>query len=102
MNNKKINIAIAGFGNIGGYFYKILDKNKHNIHVKTGALPIVKYISARKFNKKRKHKIPKSKWIKNAISLTKKNDIDIIVELIGGAEGAAKKLVFSALKNKKM
>ena len=29
------------------------------------------------------------------------DDIDIVVELIGGAEGAAKKLVFSALKNKK-
>ena len=29
------------------------------------------------------------------------NDVDIIVELIGGSEGMAKKLVFSALKNKK-
>ena len=28
-------------------------------------------------------------------------DIDIIVELIGGSEGVAKKLVFSALRNKK-
>ena len=27
--------------------------------------------------------------------------IDLIVELIGGAEGPAKKLVFNALKNKK-
>ena len=30
-----------------------------------------------------------------------KKDVDIIVELIGGSEGPAKKLVFSALKNKK-
>ena len=28
-------------------------------------------------------------------------DVDIIIELIGGSDGAAKKLVFSALKNKK-
>ena len=26
-------------------------------------------------------------------------DVDIVIELIGGAEGAAKRLVFSALKN---
>ena len=30
-----------------------------------------------------------------------KKDVDIIIELIGGAEGPAKKLVFNALKNKK-
>ena len=35
------------------------------------------------------------------MSLTKKKDVDIIIELIGGSEGAAKKLVFGALKNKK-
>ena len=29
------------------------------------------------------------------------DDVDLIVELIGGAEGPAKRLVFSALKNKK-
>ena len=32
---------------------------------------------------------------------TKIKDVDLIIELIGGAEGAAKKLVFNALKNKK-
>ena len=32
---------------------------------------------------------------------TKIKEIDLIVELIGGAEGPAKKLVFNALKNKK-
>ena len=50
---KKINIAIAGFGNIGSYFYKILEKNKKTITVKTGKTPVVKYISAKNLNKKR-------------------------------------------------
>ena len=27
---KNINIAIVGFGNIGSYFYKIVQKNKKN------------------------------------------------------------------------
>jgi len=101
MKIEKINIAIAGFGNIGSFFYKILEKNKKDIYIKTGKIPFVKYISARNFNKKRNIKIPKSKWVKNYKNLVLKDDVDIIVELIGGAEGAAKKLVFSALKNKK-
>jgi len=33
--------------------------------------------------------------------LTSKKNIDVIVELIGGSDGIAKKIVFSALKNKK-
>ena len=101
MKNKKINIAIVGFGNIGGYFYKTITNSKNYIFTKTGKIPNVKYISAKSYNKKRKIKIPKSKWIKNPINLVKKNDVDIIIELIGGSEGMAKKLVFSALKNKK-
>ena len=35
------------------------------------------------------------------MTCTKSKNVDVVVELIGGAEGAAKKLVFSALKNKK-
>ena len=101
MKREKVNIALVGFGNIGSYFYKTLEKNKKNISIKTGKLPFIKYISARNINKKRNIKIPKSKWIKNYKNLILKDDIDIVVELIGGAEGVAKNLVFSALKNKK-
>ena len=63
--HKKVNIAIVGFGNIGSYFYKILEKNKKTICFKTGKMPDVKYISAKNKTKKRKIKIPESKWIKN-------------------------------------
>jgi len=101
MKLDKINIGLAGFGNIGSNFYRILNKNKKDIFLKTGKIPFVKYISARNFNKKRKLKIPKKKWINNPINLVLRDDVDIIVELIGGSDGAAKKLVFAALKNNK-
>ena len=101
MKNKKIIIGVAGFGNIGSYFYKVIEKSKKNISIKTGKIPFVKYISVKNFKKKRKIKIPKSKLVKNPLTLTLKKDIDIIVELIGGSDGVAKKLVFNALKNNK-
>jgi homoserine dehydrogenase len=100
MKIKKINVAIAGFGNIGSNFYKILEKNKISIFSKTGKMPFVKYIFAKSFSKKRKIKIPKSKWVKNYKNLFINKDINILVELIGGADGVAKKIVFAALKNK--
>ena len=39
--------------------------------------------------------------IKNPIDLAYKKDVDIIIELVGGAEGIAKRLVFQALRNRK-
>ena len=50
--SEKFNIALVGFGNIGSYFYKILEKNKKNISIKTGKIPFIKYISAKTLKKK--------------------------------------------------
>jgi homoserine dehydrogenase len=99
--NKKMNIAIVGLGNIGSYLYDYLQKNKKNLFNKTNTIPNILYVSARSLKKKRLFNIPKKLWIKNCLLIPKKKEIDIIVELIGGAEGIAKKLVFEALKNKK-
>ncbi len=98
---RKINIAIIGLGNIGSYLFNYLKKNKKILFEKNNCLPVVKYVSARNKNKKRNIKLGKIKWLKNYLEATKLKDIDLIVELIGGSEGAAKKLVFNALKNKK-
>ena len=61
----------------------------------------IKYVSAKNKKRKRNIKIKKKQWLKNYLDATKIKDVDLIVELIGGAEGPAKKLVFNALKNKK-
>jgi homoserine dehydrogenase len=99
--NRKMNIVIVGLGNIGSYFYNYLKQNKKNIYNKTNTTPNILFVSARSFNKKRNFLLPKKIWLKNYLSATKMKNVDIIVELIGGAEGPAKKLVFEALKNKK-
>ena len=98
---KKMNIVIVGLGNIGSYFYSYLKKNKNVLFNKTNTTPNILYVSARSLGKKRSIKIPKSLWLKNCLLATKLENVDVIVELIGGAEGIAKKLVFEALKNKK-
>ncbi len=98
---RKLNIAIIGLGNIGCYLYNFLNENKKILTEKNNCEPIIKYISAKKRNKKRNIKYKKNQWLNNYIDATKLSDVDLIIELIGGAEGAAKKLVFNALKNKK-
>ena len=99
--NKKLNIAIIGLGNIGTYLYKYLSTNQKILFKKNNCLPNITFVSAKNKNKKRGIKISKKKWLNNFLDATKSKNVDVIVELIGGAEGAAKKLVFNALKNKK-
>ena len=98
---RKLNIALVGLGNIGSYLFNYLKDNKKILTEKNNCQPIIKYISAKNKNKKRKIKINKTKWLNNYLDATKLKDVDLIIELIGGAEGPAKKLVFNALKNKK-
>ena len=98
---KRLNIAIIGLGNIGSYLFKFLNENKRILTEKNNCLPIVKYVSAKNKKRKRNIKIKKNQWINNYLSVTKFKDVDLIIELIGGSEGPAKKLVFNALKNKK-
>jgi len=98
---RRLNIAIIGLGNIGSYLYKYLNENKKILTEKNNCIPIIKYVSAKNKKKHRGIRVKKSQWLKNYIDATKKDDVDLIVELIGGAEGPAKKLVFNALKNKK-
>ena len=98
---KKLNIAIIGLGNIGSYLYKYLNKNKKILSKKNNCIPNIIYISAKNRKRNRGFKINNKIWLKNYLDATKNKKVDLIVELIGGAEGPAKKLVFSALKNKK-
>ncbi len=98
---RKLNIAIIGLGNIGAYLFKYLNENKKILTEKNNCIPIIKYISARNKKKKRNIKIVKKQWLNNYLDATKSKEVDLIIELIGGSEGPAKKLVFEALKNKK-
>ncbi len=102
MKKKKLyNIAIVGLGNIGCYLFKFLNKNRDNISNKNNSSFKILYVSAKNKNKRRNIKFKKSQWVNNFNYILKKKEVDIIVELIGGAEGPAKRLVFGALKNKK-
>ena len=97
----KINIAICGLGNIGSYLYKYLIKNKRQLTEKNRSVPNILLVYAKNKKKKRNFTIPKKKWAKNFDAIIKNKKIDLIVELIGGSEGAAKNLVFKALNHKK-
>lgn len=93
----KAKIAIAGIGTVGKGLLRILEvlgSNASNIEVTAIA-------SRRKVNIPNKTLFKKTQIFKDAEQLLQYDNYDILVELIGGEDGVAKKIVFNALKKKK-
>lgn len=98
---KQFNIGIIGLGNIGLEVYRNIKKNVSDIQKKTGFKLNVLKISAKNINKKRGIKFSKNILEKNIYKIINNHKIDIVVELVGGSDGIAKKIIFESLKNKK-
>ena len=98
---RKIGIGIVGLGNIGSRLYKEILSKKKDIGLKTNTKINIVAISAKNFKKKRSFKVRKSIFFKNPLNITKDPKVNIVIELIGLSDGISKKVVESALKNKK-
>ena len=83
------------------YIFLYKNNNKKYLSNKNNTNFKLLYVSAKSRNKKRNIRIKKKQWVKDYNDILKKENVDIVIELIGGAEGAAKKLVFGALNKKK-
>lgn len=96
-----LNIAIAGLGNVGGSTLKILSAQTDMLAKRSGRAIRVVAVSAR--DKKKAASLPLNgiEWADNPLTLASRADIDVVVELIGGAEGVARQLVEASLKNGK-
>ena len=98
---KKIGIGIVGLGNIGSRFYKEIISKKNDIGLKTNTNINIVAISAKNINKKRIFKVRRKIFYKNPLDITKNPKVNIVIELIGKSDGISKRVVESALKNKK-
>ena len=98
---KKINICIAGLGNVGSALIQsieennILFKKKHSLEIN------ILGISANQKNKKRNFNIEKYRWFDNPLDMASLNGCDIIVELIGQEKGISYDLIKLSLNNNK-
>jgi len=99
--NNKIKIGIIGLGNIGSRLFKEISSKKKDIKIKTGKTVEIVAISAKNFNKKRNFNFKKKIFYKRPLDICNNSAIDIIFELIGFSDGISKKIIETALKNKK-
>ncbi len=106
-SDKVLNIGIAGLGTVGGGVLKTLNKLSEQIEKRAGRRIVVNAVSARNKDKAissgllNQASVNAPKWYDNALDIASDKDIDVVVELIGGADGVAKQLCETAISNKK-
>lgn len=99
----KINVGIAGLGNVGACVLKLLLERSNEIAVKSGTKIVVKAVSARDKEKNRGVDLNDIDWYQNPMDMLEDSSIDIVVELMGGSHGIAFDFVQNAIKkNKKL
>jgi homoserine dehydrogenase len=93
-----LKIAIAGLGTVGGGVVKALTAQSAELAARAGREIAIVAVSARDAKKSRGFKI--ENFTADPLALAN-SEADVVVELIGGDEGVARKLVEAALANGK-
>ncbi|HUW79391.1 MAG TPA: homoserine dehydrogenase [Acidocella sp.] len=90
---KPLRVGIAGLGTVGAGVCLLLRDNAEIIAARAGRPITVTAVSARDRSRDRGVPLAGITWHDNPLSLASDENVDIVVELIGGSEGTAKSLV---------
>ena len=87
-DNTPLKIGLAGFGNVGAGVYKNLLKNAGLLKERIGRDLVINRIVVRDPDKQRELELPSALVSTDLDDLIRDEEIDIIVELIGGTDHA--------------
>jgi homoserine dehydrogenase len=96
-----LRIAIAGLGTVGSATLRLLKENADVVAARAGKPVTVTAVSAKDKAKCRKSDLEGIRLVDDPRELAALKDIDVVVELIGGAEGIAREVCEKALQNGK-
>ena len=96
-----LKIGIAGLGTVGAGVVKLLAEHNRLLALRGGRPLRLVAVSARSKARKRDIDLSAVRWERDPLALATAADIDVVVELIGGSGGIARRLVQTALRNGK-
>ena len=94
---RPLSVAVAGLGTVGGGVLKLLRANADIIAARAGRPIAVTAVSARDRSRDRGLELGGLRWYEDAVALANDAGVDVVVEAMGGSEGAARALVEAAL-----
>ena len=96
-----LRLGIAGLGTVGVGLVRIIRRQAALLEARTGRRITISAISARTRDKDRGVPLSDYAWEDDPVALARRDDVDIFVELMGGADGPAKAATEAALKSGK-
>ena len=99
--NGPLKIGIAGLGTVGGGTVRLLQQRAEALALNAGRAIKIVAVSARRKKAKRAVAVGRYRWVGDPLKLAADPGIDVVVELIGGADGVARKLCQAAIANRK-
>ncbi|MCQ8240842.1 homoserine dehydrogenase [Rhizosaccharibacter radicis] len=97
MSASALRVGIAGLGTVGAGTVRLLRVNSDLIAARAGRPVVVTAVSARERHRERGIDVSDLAWHADPVALVSDPDVDVVVELIGGAEGPAARVVEAAL-----
>ena len=92
-----LKIAIAGLGTVGAGVLKLLATNGELVAQRAGRPLTVTAVSARDKSRDRGVDIGRLRWFDDAATMASEADADVIVELVGGSDGIARRVLDNAI-----
>ncbi|MFL5116438.1 MAG: homoserine dehydrogenase, partial [Microvirga sp.] len=92
-----LRVGVAGLGTVGAAVVRILARQDNALAERCGRPIRVTAVSARDRAKARGIDISGHAWFDDPVDLARSREVDCVVELIGGGDGAAKDTVETAL-----
>ncbi|WP_397543496.1 homoserine dehydrogenase [Roseovarius salis] len=96
-----LRLGIAGLGTVGTGVVKIVRQKASLIAARAGRPVTVSAVSARTRDKDRGVNINAYDWEDDPVALARRDDVDVLVELMGGSDGPAKAATEAAIENGK-
>ncbi|MBV9833888.1 MAG: homoserine dehydrogenase [Alphaproteobacteria bacterium] len=99
--SQALRVGIAGLGTVGGGVVELLRKQADLLALRCGRPVVVVAASARDLKKKRDVDLSGIRLESDPLALATAKDVDVVVEVMGGSDGPARKLVETAIANGK-
>ena len=84
-----LRVGLAGLGTVGGGVVALLDANAGLIERRADRAIVVTAVSARDRGRDRGVDTAAFAWVDDATGLAARDDVDVVVEMIGGSDGPA-------------
>ena len=98
MENKRLKVAVLGCGSVGSQVVRLLMEQADDLTARVGAPVELVGVAVRRLDAQRDVDVPADLLTTDAAGLVARDDVDVVVEVIGGIE-PARSLILSALSN---